>query len=118
MTTKTIMCPRRLMTSLFPGAFPETDYIREDGTCSFCGSLDPDVFMDVLTLHNVSLGPTDKPYKVYVTLPGGKFHKFYFQHLSAEQMVDFVELYNDNQVKLTSNFRPMPFFMKEVNANG
>lgn len=103
---------------------------RSDDTCSFCGSLNPDVLMARLEAGNVALGPTDKSYKVYVHNVGGepfrRSHrdcpkgstctgpndcahwvteevtqaKFYFQHFSPEQGARFVELLNTKKLKL------------------
>lgn len=58
---------------------------REDKTCSYCGSLNPEEFMARLEAGDVELGPTDKPYKVYIKdlegkPVGGPAGKFYFQH--------------------------------------
>jgi len=39
---------------------------RADHSCSYCGSLDPEVFMARLEAGDVSLTPTDKNYKVYI----------------------------------------------------
>lgn len=38
----------------------------EDGTCSYCGSVNPDMLMAALEAGTVELTPTDKSYKVYV----------------------------------------------------
>lgn len=102
---------------------------REDGTCSFCGSLNPDEFMRRLEAGDVEVGPTDKSYKVYVKNVGGAQFKqtyrdcpsdapkhgpddcthwvtrevgdtkFYFQHLSPEQQ-RFIELYNERRMRI------------------
>ncbi len=45
---------------------PAEDHFRADDTCSYYGSLNPDVFMAKLEAAEISLGPTDKDYKVYV----------------------------------------------------
>lgn len=64
-----ITCPRR-MEGFGPQAREEQyDGIRPDGTCSYCGSMDPDEFMRVLEDGTAELGPTDKSYKVYVDVP-------------------------------------------------
>lgn len=99
--------------------------------CTFCGSLDPAVFMRMLRERTVLLGPTDKSYKVYVTAtagapfarrrrtdPGpffGDFHpahtwelthrastKFYFQHLDEPQRLEFVELLKSGVLQFES----------------
>lgn len=107
---------------------------KPEDSCSCCGSLNPDVFMDRLEKGDISLGTTDKSYKVYVHNDGGeqfkqtyrddkadKFYgyghpahnwitkdveqtKFYFQHFSDKQMERFVELYNDKKIKFKGGF--------------
>lgn len=92
---------------------------REDRTCSYCGSLDPDVFMARLEAGDVELGPTDKSYKVYIRdlegkPVGGPAGKFYFQHLNAEQQGRFIELYNARKIKMgfPGHFYNLPFFCR------
>jgi hypothetical protein len=41
---------------------------RDDGTCSYCGSLSPEQFFAAIDA-GCELGPTDKNYKVYVDRP-------------------------------------------------
>ena len=111
----------------------------EDGSCSYCGSLNGDEFMARLRAGDVELGPTDKSYKVYVNNKGGaafkqtyrtdddrtgdrtkwvwvtreiEHTKFYFQHLSPLQQTEFVELYNEGQIKLgfPGYFYTLPYF--------
>lgn len=57
--------------SPFRGAGKNLDSYREDGTCSYCGSLDPAILFARLEAGDVELGPTDKNYKVYVNNRGG-----------------------------------------------
>lgn len=45
---------------------------REDETCSYCGSLNPDTLMRRLRAGDVILGTTDKNYKIYVINDGGE----------------------------------------------
>jgi hypothetical protein len=40
---------------------------REDGTCSYCGSISPEEFLKAAK-EGCELGPTDKNYKVYIKL--------------------------------------------------
>lgn len=117
--------------SPFVGSGRNLDDWRADLTCTYCGSLDPDVLMARLEAGDIELEPTDKSYKVYVRNAGGEvFHqtyrdcppnnrcagpeacehwvtrerdgtKFYFYHLSDEQRNRFIELYNLKQMKLT-----------------
>lgn len=139
------ICPRRGEGPVIPG-YPSEDHFREDGTCSFCGSLAPDEFMRRVEVGDVELGPTDKSYKVYVENKGGApfkmtyrqcppgatctgpsdcthwvtvergEQKFYFQHLSVEQRIRFVELLDTGALKLgyPGRFYALPFFMRPV----
>lgn len=120
-------CPRRIEG---PFLLPDEDCWRDDGTCSYCGSLDPDMLMARLEVGDVEVGPTDKSYKIYVKNEGGHAFKmsfrscpkdatcqaptdcthwvtedrvttkFYFQHLSDAQKNRFIELYNDKKMKI------------------
>lgn len=121
---------------------------RDDGTCSYCGSLNPDTLMERLEAGDIEVGPTDKSYKIYVRNNGGQPFKqtyregcdmgkpgssctgpddcahwttreveqtkFYFQHLSKEQMVRFVELLNEKKMKVgyPGHFYVTPYFCK------
>lgn len=119
------------------------DYFRVDDTCSFCGSLNADVLMARLEAGDVQLGPTDKSYKAYVRNQGGALFKqtyrdcppgsaphmpdacehwvtrettetkFYFQHLSRDQKLRFIELLNDKKVALgyPGYFYTKPYFI-------
>ena len=62
-----MLCPRR---EEGPTSFklPAEDHWRENETCSFCGSLNPEAFMRHAEA-GAKLGPTDKSYKVYVDTP-------------------------------------------------
>lgn len=100
-----------------------------DDSCSYCGSLHPDLLMERLEAGDVTLDPTDKNYKLYVHADPGTApfkqtfrdsgspegndpskwvwttretmeHKFYFQHLSGAQQQRFVELLNAKKLKL------------------
>lgn len=127
----------------FSGASSHWD--QEDNTCSYCGSLNNDYFMQRLETGDVEVGPTDKSYKVYVRNKGGesfKQHyrncpikdagctgpddcthwvtreveetKFYFQHLTNDQMRRFVELANAGQIAMgyPGYFYTLPFFIR------
>lgn len=84
-------CPRRAesgMGHVFPG--PDT-YQEEDDTCSYCGSLNPDTLMKRLEAGNITLGPTDKNYKVYVGNKGGlAFKQHYRDCYSHKDAVGYV----------------------------
>lgn len=101
-------CPR--------GAGPDSPYKapfngeatwRDSGTCSYCGSISPDAFFAAIEAGE-ELTPTDKNYKVYV----GHRRKFYFQHLSDDEMNRFIDLHNARKLKLAypGYFYVRPFF--------
>lgn len=82
--------------------------------CSFCGSLHPDRFMELLKA-GWFLGPTDKTYKAYI----GEHQaiqnaKFYYLHLSSEQCDEFVALYNAGQMNIgyPGHLYVPPFFAR------
>lgn len=63
--------------------------------CSFCASMHPDEFMDGLRARTLVAGPTDKDYKAYVLRSTGRHvARFYYQHFSSAQMLEFIDLYN------------------------
>lgn len=102
-------CPRRSENPPLPN-YPDLDEWHDRGgikTCSYCGSMSPDDFLDAVR-KGVEITPTDKSYKAYVPGTG----KFYFQHLSPEQRETFIELYNDKTMKLgyPGHFYTRPFF--------
>jgi hypothetical protein len=109
--TDTFTCGRRYNIE------HDTDSWRPDNTCSYCGSLSPEVFMARLDAGDVELGPTDKNYKVYVANAAGAefghFAKFYFQHLSEAQQIRFVELLNAKRLKfgMPGHFYRLPYFI-------
>ena len=64
-------CPRRSEApyDIHPR---DNDYDPSDDTCNYCGSMNPDTFMERVEAGDVELGATDKNYKVYVRNSGGK----------------------------------------------
>lgn len=133
-------CPRKIEG---PFRINEFKYLNrpDDGTCDYCGSLLGDEFMRRLEAGDIELGPTDKSYKVYVrnkggalfkqssrTDPGGTMDqtkwvwqtremeqcKFYFQHLTEQQQIRFVELLNEKKIKFgePGRFYVTPFFIR------
>jgi len=64
-------CPRRFEDGREPLHGEGPDSWRADQTCTYCGSLHPDVFMERAEAGDVRLSPTDKDYKVYVGNQGG-----------------------------------------------
>ncbi len=111
-----------------------------DDCCAYCGSLNPETFMARLEKGDVTLCPTNKNYKVYITNAGGEDFKqtygeidpetseatgklvtrpiretkFYFVHLTEEQMQRFVVLSNEGKLRLQypGLFYKKPFFMR------
>lgn len=166
----TFTCPRRLEA---PGRWRGDDGVdrwqdRESlvagigPSCSYCGSLAPDKFMELVE-QGWWVDPTDKSYKAYLAepltgdqvaeardrwmatdfvgrvrlaacadhadnvelaiehewqqMPAASGHgsvraKFYYQHLSSDQMDRFIELVNAKQMKVgpPSCFYVLPFF--------
>lgn len=110
----TMECPRRIETGgmRFPheDQGPTPDRWREDNTCSYCGSLNPDEVLRRIKAGE-EVGPTDKSYKLYIGKSGGD--KAYFQHFDEKQGREFVELYNNRTMRigLPGHFyvRPMIF---------
>lgn len=72
-------------------------------SCTFCGSLDPNVVMAGLRDGTLYLSGSDKSYKTYIgsaeTVQAGKF---YFVHLNAEQAAELLAIWvrNPERVKL------------------
>ena len=60
-------CPRREETP-FNRTDPNEDRWQSDGTCNYCGSMNPDDFFKAIEA-GAEIGPTDKNYKVYVSVP-------------------------------------------------
>lgn len=106
-----ITCPRR-MSEIGPWKYEENldEWFFElngDRTCSFCGSLHPDDFINICQKivnrePGYSLDHSDKSYKVYVRQPnisnasqGGI--KFYKQHVEAtgEELARQTKVYNE-----------------------
>ena len=107
-------CPRRSeMGSNYPFQDWEDEWITKYGYtfCSYCGSIDPETFMTQVR-SGEQMTPTDKNYKIYAA----RKQKFYFQHLNADQKIEFVSLYNNRSVVLEypGYFYAMPYFMRET----
>lgn len=109
-------CPRRML-DLGPWKRAEGLDGYADGQyggphCTFCGSLHPDRFMELLR-EGWGLGPTDKTYKAYLKGPAGET-KFYYHHLSPEQRNEFIEMYNSQSLTITypGHLYVAPFFAK------
>ncbi len=107
MADDTFTCPRR-------AEGPRYDVDGEDtwstkGTCSYCGSISPAALFEAIEADH-EIGPTDKNYKVYVK--GDGHHKFYFQHLSEAEKLEFLDLLNQGKIRIGSpgHFYVLPFF--------
>lgn len=87
--TKTT-CPRRLESPMPQGGIYE-DHYREDGTCSYCGSMNPDTFMQRLLAGDIEVGPTDKSYKVYVRNRGGEGFKQTYRNCPVHPCPDVTD---------------------------
>ena len=141
-----MICPKRQEDGASSEVFnyPKDDfYMPSDNTCTYCGSLHPDIFIARLIAGDVELGTTHKDYKVYIVNASGEPFKqsyregnlpfagydtpdwvtrdidqakFYFQHLSIDQMKKFIELLNANKIKFQGGLRfsPLPFFCKPL----
>ena len=81
--------------------------INLDQYCSHCGSLHPQVFLDLVE-KGAELIPTDKNYKAYLRYKG-EMPKFYFQHLSKEDINIYIELAEKRKI----NFGYPGFFYKK-----
>lgn len=112
-------CPRQTNEATLSSQRQHQSHWRDDGTCSYCGSLSPDQFFEAIS-KNAELGPTDKDYKVYVSLPTHWPYprprgsaKFYFQHLNELERTRFVELLNARslQIGYPGYFYRLPFFV-------
>jgi hypothetical protein len=100
-------CPRQTHEAVLPSQLEHKSRWREDGACSYCGSMHPEALFAAIEAGEF-LTPTDKSYKVYV----GGSKKFYFQHLSHDEQLRFIQLYNSKQMQLAypGYFYVMPFF--------
>lgn len=73
----------------------DKDFWREDHTCSFCGSLEPDYAIQLIK-QGFKVDRTDKNYKIYLNSPDGKGNsllphgqsmwKVYIMHFSREKI--------------------------------
>lgn len=140
------ICPRRVEDNQFEQYSSDDFWTTGFGlggrqgieqSCSYCGSLHPDTFMKWV-LDQAIILPTDKNYKCYARCPYPDKHegqitvtkrpygaltmlygmdaKFYFQHLSLDQRLDFISLMNDKTLNMGTPgyFYNMPFFVKSV----
>lgn len=112
-------CPRgHGPDSPFKAPFNGEAHWRDDGTCSYCGSLSPELLFDQIA-KGAEIGPTDKSYKIYVRLVDHQVRgagKFYFQHLSSEEQTRFIDLVNSKAMKIgiPGHFYVLPFFARRA----
>lgn len=102
--------------SPFHIAGPNKDFWREDHTCSYCGSLDPEIALQRIAAQEL-VTPTDKTYKIYI----GDKQKFYFYHFNEEQRQKFIDLYNLGPsrgmiLETPGYFYVSPYFMRFRNV--
>jgi hypothetical protein len=105
-------CPRR-MAEFGPWKSEEgIDSWRNDNTCSFCGSLKPEIVLEAIEAGK-EVTPTDKSYKLYVD----GHRKAYFQHFSDEQRTKLIELVNAKKISFAfpGYFYVLPFFARTAN---
>lgn len=126
-------CGRRdesLHGSMEKAELPDHYRNASDGErCSYCGSVSGDAFMAFVRAGG-EVGPTDKNYKAYlhdtkddsgltvrIKAPG---MKFYFQHLSEEQKMEFIDLLNAGKVRVgyPGHFYRLPYFCQRVEKGG
>jgi hypothetical protein len=118
---ETFFCPRGSgPDSPFRAPFNGEAHWREDRTCSYCGSIDPELLFEQIE-KGAEIGPTDKSYKIYVALIGHTVRgagKFYFQHLSPEQQTRFIDLVNAKTMKIgmPGHFYVLPYFAARAAA--
>jgi restriction system protein len=109
-------CPRKLENPYWnherdkDDEWQSRDIFQEvvlDKYCSHCGSLHPHVFLDLVE-KGAELIPTDKDYKAYIRFKKSQT-KFYFQHLSREDINRYIELSEKRKI----NFGYPGFFYKK-----
>jgi len=103
-------CPRRIWEIGPWKRDAGQDRYRENGKCSFCGSLAPEEVFNRIEAGEM-VTPTDKSYKIYITPHHGKF---YFQHFDDKQKQKFIDLINKKKINLDypGHFYVLPYFCK------
>jgi hypothetical protein len=111
-SNETFDCPIKIQECPPQSPFykDKDNYLK--GTCTYCGSLPPDKFMEGVR-NGAKVVPTDKNYKAYIDCADGR-HKFYFEHLSEEQKIEFVEMLNSKSINIgyPGHFYRLPYFIK------
>lgn len=111
-------CPRRDESFARVSNYPQEDEWGSDRTCSYCGSLDPEIALKLIEEGN-EVEPTDKNYKIYIRGANTPSGKCYLPHFSPDQGQKFTELYNEKRMKLAypGRFYVRPYFwIKELDA--
>lgn len=100
-------CRRRSENPIEPKYRDDLDWWREDNTCSYCGSLNPDEVIRLIEAGS-QVTPTDKNYKIYL----GDRKKVYFQHFAQSHVDRFIELYNAKKMRIAEPgyFYTRPYF--------
>jgi restriction system protein len=82
-----------------------------DSYCSYCGSLNPDVFLELVE-KGAQLVPTDKDYKAYIKYKGAE-PKFYFMHLDENGIRKYIELSEKKKINFSypGFFYQKPYFL-------
>ena len=108
-TGETDECPRKIEG---PFRISETRGWRDDHTCAYCGSLSAEKFMEAVA-SGAKLIPTDKDYKAYIDTPQRSHQKFYFQHLSKEACLKFIDLLREQKINFAEpgHFYVKPYFI-------
>lgn len=103
-------CPRQ-RHAVLPSQRDHVSHWTMRGECSYCGSIRPDELFAAIERGD-EITPTDKSYKIYV----GHTRKFYFQHLSEEEQVKFIDLCNEQKINLAypGYFYVLPYFCEPV----
>lgn len=120
---ESFFCPRGPgPDSPFKVPFNGSAHWRDDGTCSYCGSLKAELLFEQIE-RGACITPTDKNYKVYVDLIDHQVRgagKFYFQHLDQDQQTRFIELLNQRKIKIgfPGYFYVTPFFARRAERDG
>ncbi len=119
-------CPSRLLSPQYKSkSLPDEDNWemrnifknnKLNKFCSFCGSLHPEIFIDLVSKGAV-LVPTDKNYKAYLEYQNSS-SKFYFWHLSKSDINRYIEIAEKKKINFAfpGFFYTKPFFLLLDNA--
>ena len=112
-----MLCPRKLENTFSSKYHADSEdcwraenIFKNEGLdkhCSYCGSLHPQVFLNLVE-KGAELIPTDKNYKAYIKFKDIQT-KFYFQHLSKEDINRYIDLAEKRKI----NFSYPGFYYKK-----